>query len=45
MRPATLATALAKAERRRAAHRSEYDLWADYERAEYIRGSYLHAGN
>jgi peptidoglycan/LPS O-acetylase OafA/YrhL len=45
LRPATLATALVKAERRRAAHRSEYDLWADYERAEYIRGSYLHAGN
>jgi peptidoglycan/LPS O-acetylase OafA/YrhL len=45
LRPATLATALAKAEGRRAAHRSEYDLWADYERAEYIRGSYLHAGN
>jgi peptidoglycan/LPS O-acetylase OafA/YrhL len=45
LRPATLATALAKAERRRAAHRSEMDLWADYERAEYIRGNYLHAGN
>jgi peptidoglycan/LPS O-acetylase OafA/YrhL len=45
LRPATLATALAKAERRRAAHRSELDLWADYERAEYIRGGYLAAGN
>jgi peptidoglycan/LPS O-acetylase OafA/YrhL len=45
LRPATLAAALAKAERRRAAHRSEMDLWADYERAEYIRGNYLHAGN
>ena len=45
LRPATLATALAKAQHRRAAHRSELDLWADYERAEYIRGNYLHAGN
>jgi peptidoglycan/LPS O-acetylase OafA/YrhL len=45
LRPATLAAALAKAERRRAAHRSEMDLWADYERAEFIRGNYLHAGN
>jgi peptidoglycan/LPS O-acetylase OafA/YrhL len=44
-RPATLAAALVKAQRRRAAHRSELDLWADYERAEYIRGNYLHAGN
>jgi hypothetical protein len=44
VRPATLATALVKAQRRRAAHRSEMDLWADYERAEYIRGGYLHAG-
>lgn len=45
LRPATLATALVKAENRRAAHRRELDLWADYERAEYIRGNYLHAGN
>jgi peptidoglycan/LPS O-acetylase OafA/YrhL len=45
LRPATLATALVKAERRRAAHRSEMDLWADYDRAEYIRGGYLAAGN
>ncbi|MFC5231608.1 acyltransferase family protein [Pseudonocardia zijingensis] len=44
LRPATLATALAKAQHRRAAHRKELDLWADYERAEYIRGGYLHAG-
>ncbi|WP_158228065.1 acyltransferase [Pseudonocardia sp. MH-G8] len=43
-RPATLATALANAQRRRAAHRSEMDMWADHERAEYIRGGYLHAG-
>ncbi|HEX2193470.1 MAG TPA: acyltransferase, partial [Candidatus Limnocylindria bacterium] len=40
-----LAAALVKAQQRRAAHRSEMDLWADYERAEYIRGGYLHAGN
>jgi hypothetical protein len=40
-----LATALVKAQQRRAVHRSEMDLWADYERAEYIRGGYLHAGN
>jgi hypothetical protein len=45
LRPATLAAALVKAERRRAAHRSEMDLWADYDRAEYIRGGYLAAGN
>jgi peptidoglycan/LPS O-acetylase OafA/YrhL len=45
LRPATLANALIKAQHRRAAHRSEMDLWADYERAEYIRGGYLHAGN
>jgi peptidoglycan/LPS O-acetylase OafA/YrhL len=45
LRPATLAAALVKAQQRRAAHRSEMDLWADYERAEYIRGGYLHAGN
>lgn len=44
LRPATLATALANAQHRRAAHRREMDLWADYERAEYIRGGYLHAG-
>jgi peptidoglycan/LPS O-acetylase OafA/YrhL len=45
LRPATLANALANAQRRRAAHRSELDVWADYERAEYIRAGYLHAGN
>ena len=45
LRPATLAAALVKAQQRRAAHRSEMDLWAEYERAEYIRGGYLHAGN
>ena len=45
LRPATLAAALATAQRRRAAHRRELDLWADYERAEYIRGNYLAAGN
>jgi hypothetical protein len=45
LRPATLATALVKAERQRAAHRSELDLWTDYERAKYIRGNHLHAGN
>ncbi|MHA6629060.1 acyltransferase family protein [Pseudonocardia sichuanensis] len=44
-RPATLATALSNAQRRRAAHRSEMDMWADYDRAEYIRGGYLHAGS
>ncbi len=45
LRPATLATALAKAQHRRAAHRSELDLWADYDRAEYIRNGYLNVGN
>ena len=45
LRPATLATALANAQRRRAQHRSEMDMWADYDRAEYIRGGYLHAGS
>jgi peptidoglycan/LPS O-acetylase OafA/YrhL len=44
-RPATLAAALVKAQQRRAAHRSELNLWHDHERAEYIRGGYLHAGN
>jgi peptidoglycan/LPS O-acetylase OafA/YrhL len=44
-RPATLAAALVKAQQRRAAHRSELNLWYDHERAEYIRGGYLHAGN
>lgn len=44
LRPATLATALVNAQQRRAAHRREMDLWADYERAEYIRSGYLHAG-
>jgi peptidoglycan/LPS O-acetylase OafA/YrhL len=43
LRPATLATALAKAQERRAAHRREMELWAEYERAEYIRNGYLHA--
>lgn len=42
LRPATLAAALLDAQQRRAAHRS--DSWADYERAEYVRGGYLHAG-
>jgi peptidoglycan/LPS O-acetylase OafA/YrhL len=45
LRPATLATALVNAQQRRAAHRSELDLWAEYERAEYIRNGYLYAGN
>jgi peptidoglycan/LPS O-acetylase OafA/YrhL len=44
LRPATLAEAVVKAQHRRAAHRRELDLWADYERAEYIRSGYLHAG-
>ncbi|WP_219417317.1 acyltransferase family protein [Pseudonocardia nigra] len=42
-RPATLAAALINAQRRRPAHRAE--MWAAYERAEYVRGGYLHAGN
>jgi peptidoglycan/LPS O-acetylase OafA/YrhL len=44
LRPATLAAALVNAQRRRAAHRSEMEVWADYDRAEYIRGGYLHTG-
>jgi peptidoglycan/LPS O-acetylase OafA/YrhL len=44
-RSGTLASALAEAQRRRAAHRSEMDMWADHDRAEYIRGGYLHAGS
>jgi peptidoglycan/LPS O-acetylase OafA/YrhL len=43
LRPPTLATALLTAQRRRPAHRA--DIWADYERAEYIRGAYLRAGS
>jgi peptidoglycan/LPS O-acetylase OafA/YrhL len=38
-RPATLAAALVNAERRRPLHR------ADLDRAEYVRGGYLHAGS
>jgi peptidoglycan/LPS O-acetylase OafA/YrhL len=44
LRPATLASALVNAQHRRAAHRKELEQWADYERAEYIRSGYLHAG-
>jgi peptidoglycan/LPS O-acetylase OafA/YrhL len=44
-RPATLAAALVDAQRRRAAHRSEMEVWAAHERAEYIRCGYLHAGS
>ena len=42
-RPPTLATALLTAQRRRPSHRA--DIWADYERAEYVRGAYLRTGH
>ena len=43
LRPPTLATALLTAQRRRPSHRA--GIWANYERAEYIRGTYLRAGH
>jgi peptidoglycan/LPS O-acetylase OafA/YrhL len=45
LRPATLAAALVYAQERRAAHRRTRDIVADYDRLEYIRAGYLHAGH
>jgi peptidoglycan/LPS O-acetylase OafA/YrhL len=42
-RPPTLAAALIRAQERRPSHRA--DIWADYGRAEYIRGAHLRLGS